>query len=77
MICQRNQDGEWESQPPGDPQDPPEGYQVNPCENCCRVVPNHSLDNCPHLKFTNYRVRFPLLGVQDVLPRLEPVGEVI
>ena len=68
MICQRNQDDEWEMQPPGDPQDLPEGYQVNACENCCRVVPNHSLDNCPIQSLPTTELGLPLLGVQDVLP---------
>ena len=61
MICQRNRDGEWEMQPPRDPQDLLEGYQVNPCENCCRIVPNHSLDNCPHSECSNYRARFAIV----------------
>ena len=69
MICQRSQDGEWETQPPGDPQDLPEGYQINPCENCCRVVPNHSLDNCHHLELTNYGVRFAIIrGARCIAP---------
>ena len=69
MICQRNQDGEWETQPPGDPQDLLEGYQVNPCENCCRIVPSHSLDNCPHPEFSNYGVRFAIIrGARCVAP---------
>ena len=77
MICQRNRDGEWEMQPPGDPQDLPEGYQVNPCENCCRIVPNYSLDNCPHPEFSNYEVRFAIVRGARCVARLEPVGEVI
>ena len=61
MICQKNRDGDWEMQPPRDLQDLLEGYQVNPCENCCRVVPNHSLDNCPEPECSNYRVRFAIV----------------
>ena len=63
-------------QPDGDPQDLQEGYKVDPCENCGRIVPDHSLDNCPDPEFSNYGVRFTI-EVRGVLPRLEPVGEVI
>ena len=61
MICKRNQEGEWEMQPPGDLQDLREGYKADPCENCCRIVPDHSLDNCPNPEFSNYGVRFAIV----------------
>ena len=47
-------------QTPGDPQDLREGYKATPCENCCTIVPDHSLDNCPHWKFSNYGVRMAI-----------------
>ena len=61
MICRRNREGEWEMQPPGDPQDLREGYKATPCENCCTIVPDHSLDNCPHPEFSNYGVRMAII----------------
>ena len=53
MICHRGPEGNWETEPPGDPQDLPEGYQISPCENCCSIIPNHLTDNCPHPECCN------------------------
>ena len=61
MICKRNPEGEWETQPPGDPQGLRRGYKTSPCENCCVTVLDHSLDNCPHPEFGNYGVRMAIV----------------
>ena len=60
MKCHQNPEGKWEMQPPKDPQGLPGGYQTNPCENCCIVVPDHSVDNCPHPEYGNFGVRFAI-----------------
>ena len=60
MKCRKGPEGNWEMEPPGDPKDIPEGYQVSPCENCCTAVPNHSTDNCPHPECCNYGVWFAI-----------------
>ena len=60
MKCCKGPEGNWETEPPGDPQDLPEGYQVSPCENCCTIIPNHSTDNCPHPECCYYGVQFTI-----------------
>ena len=72
MICRKGSEGNWEREPPGDPQDLPEGYQTSPCENCCIIMPNHSTDNCSHPECCNYGVRFTLARNKPYLTRDEP-----
>ena len=67
MKCYKNQEGCWETEPPGDPQELPEGYQSTYCENCCIVVPNHFTGNCPHPEFCNFGVRFTLIRGEEYI----------
>ena len=60
MICRRGAKRSWETEPPQDPKDLSEGYQISPCENCCTIIPNHSIDNCPHPECRNFGAWFAL-----------------
>ena len=71
MKCYQNREGRWETEPPGDPQELPEGYQSTYCENCCVVVPNHFTGNCPHPKFCNFGVKFVLIRGDEYISLIQ------
>ena len=60
MKCRKESEGNWEMEPPGDPKDLPEGYQISPCKKCCTIMPNYSTDKCPHPECCNYGARFTI-----------------
>ena len=60
MKCCQGSEGRWETEPPGDPREVPEGYQASPCEKCCTIVPDHLAEDCPHPESRNYGVRYAI-----------------
>ena len=56
LKCRRNKHGVWQTEPPGDPQEIPKGYQGSPCKNCCTMVLDHFTGNCPRLELPNFGV---------------------
>ena len=70
MKCHRKADECWETEPPGDPQELPEGYQSSPCENWCTVVPDHLTGDCPHPEFPNFGVLFTLAQGKDLIAQI-------
>ena len=63
MKCRKGPEENWETEPPGDPQDVPGGYQAGFCEKCCTVISDHLADDYPHPESRNCGVQFALSQV--------------
>ena len=47
LKCKKGDNGEWVSEPPGDPTQLPQGRFQTPCTGCGLIVPDHQVGNCP------------------------------
>ena len=70
MKCCKGPEGNWKTEPPGDPRDIPEGYQASSCQRCCTVISDHLAGNCSHPESRNYGVRFAIARVEPYIGEL-------
>ena len=60
LKCKKGENGEWVSEPLGDPAQLPSGRFLTACTGCGSLVPDHQVGNCKEKRTMNYGLFYML-----------------